>query len=335
MDMREVILKQHEQIAHSLEVNENVRIEGTFDSIILAGMGGSGHPGDLLNSLHVSRVALVVHRSYGLPHVAPPKAGAKWGKPLVIVSTYSGNTEEALTAYRAARHEGYTILANTSGGTLAAWSKRDGVSLVLIDYAGMQPRHTLLASFTGLATALANSGIAENIGEDLLRVATVLKTETPKLERPAKRLAKKLKGTIPVFAASHTLAFAAQNCKIQVNENAKAPAFWNEFPELNHNEMVGFTNPQGKFHAVFLRDDDDHPRIRARMDVTSKLYQQWGIAVSTFDVKGHTLLEKLFYGVIFGLMTSYYLALEYNIDPLPVEGVESFKAKLKAVAGEI
>lgn len=343
-EMRDVILSQHEQIAHSRDVNKNVRVEGDFDSIILAGMGGSGHPGDLLNSLRVTNLPLVVHRSYDMPRLAPATSEATWGKhPLIIVSTYSGNTEEALSVYRAAQNEGYTILGNTSGGTLKAWCDRDGTPLALIDYPGMQPRHTLFASFTGIATALFNSGLAETIHHDLTRAAATLKKVTPALEEPAQKLAHRLKGATPLFIASHNLAFAAQNFKIQVNENAKTPAFWNELPELNHNEMVGFsrlrscfgTQGQPTFHAVFLRDDDDHPRIRARMDVTRQLYQQWGITVSTFNIKGQTLLEKLFYAVVFGLWTSYYLALAYDIDPIPVEGVEQFKAHLKEIAGEI
>ena len=96
--MRDVILNQPEQITHSLDVNKAVRIEGDFDNIILAGMGGSGHPGDLLNGLHLPLVPLTVHRTYDLPQIYGKK-------PLVIVSSYSGNTEEALSVYQSARTE--------------------------------------------------------------------------------------------------------------------------------------------------------------------------------------------------------------------------------------
>lgn len=331
--MRDIILRQHEQITHSLEVNNNVRSNSACDSIILAGMGGSGHPGDLLNSVHVTNVPLTVHRSYDVPLVAPR---AKWGRnPLVIVSSYSGNTEEALSAYHRAHTKNYSLLINTAGGELKELSEHENIPLSLIDHPGMQPRHTLLASFTGVASALINSGLADDIRSDLTKAAVHLETTTPTLETPSMQLAHSLAGTTPIVAASHNLAFAAQNFKIQINENAKTPAFWNEFPELNHNEMVGFTHPQGKFHAIFLRDKDDHPRIRARMDVTRELYEQWGIPVSMIDIKGSTLLEKLFYATIAGLWTSYYLALEYGIDPIPVEGVESFKAQLKKQAGDL
>lgn len=328
MDMRDVILKQADQIRTSLEVNKDVRVEGKFDGIVLAGMGGSGHPGDLLNALRLPRVPLLVHRDYGLPHLHARH-------PLVICSTYSGNTEETLSAYAAAKENGYTLLSNTSGGKLAELSEADGTPVVKIDFPGMQPRHTLFASFVGLATALKNSGLAEDVTGDLTRVADVLDQVIPDLEEPAQKLADQLKGTTPIFTSSTPLGFAAKNFKIQTNENVKTPAFWNEFPELNHNEMVGFTQPQGQFHVVMLKDADDHPRNKARMAVTAELYQSWGVTVSDFNVEGQTLLEKIFYAVAFGLWTTYYLARAYDIDPVPVEGVENFKKRLVDLAGEV
>ena len=157
----------------------------------------------------------------------------------------------------------------------------------------------------------------------------------PSLEKPAQELAKKLKGKTPLYYSSDTLGFATKNFKIQTNENAKAPAFWNTFPELNHNELASFSHPQGEFHALIIRDQDDHPRIKARVDVTAELYEKWGVGVSTFDVQGSTLLEKIFYAVIFGLWTSYYLALEYGLDPIPIAAVEDFKIRLQETAGDV
>lgn len=332
MDMRHVILNSPDQIRHSIGVNKDVSLSSSFDSIVLAGMGGSGHPGDLLNALGVTAIPLTVHRSYGLPRILGKK-------PLVIASSYSGNTEESITAYQEAKQKGYGLAVNTAGGKLEEYAKQDNAPLIKIDYPGMQPRHTLNASFTGLATALANSTLAQDISIDLLRIADVLAETIPTLENTGKELASKLKNNIPVFTSSNTLSFAAKNFKIQTNENAKTPAFWNEFPELNHNEMVGFSNPTsdytGKFHVVILRDADDNPRTRARMDVTKELYESWGVGVTEFAVEGQTLAEKIFYAVSFGLWTTYYLALEYGTDPVPVAGVENFKKKLEDIAGKV
>lgn len=331
--MKDIILNQGEQIRHSLKINKDTRVDGQFDGLILCGMGGSGHPGDLLNALNLPKVPLLVHRSYNLP-------ARSFKQPLVIISSYSGNTEESLTAYREARAASWPMLSSSAGGKLQQWSQKDDVPFCLIDFADMQPRHTLFAAFTGIYTALRNSNLVTDITSDLLRVAQVLDKEIPTLEEPAKALAKNLKGKTPLYYSSNTLGFAAKNFKIQTNENAKTPAFWNEFPELNHNEMIGFSlssvegHGTNKFHVVMLRDTDDHPRIKARMDVTAELYKQWGIEVSTFEIKGQTPLEKIFYSVCFGLWTTYYLALEYGIDPVPVAGVENFKQRLAELAGE-
>jgi glucose/mannose-6-phosphate isomerase len=325
--MRDVILNQGEQIRHSLEVNKGVSVSGDFDSIVLAGMGGSGHPGDLLNALHLTRVPLTVHRSYSLPHIFGKK-------PLTIISSYSGNTEEALSAYEDAKKAGTPMLANTSGGKLLEWAKNDNVPISLIDYPGMQPRHTLFASFTGLACALSNSNLAESISEELNKTADMIDAEVAGLETSAKELADALKGKTPVFYASDILGFAAKNMKIQTNENAKTPAFWNEVPEMNHNEMVGMTNPQGQFHTVFLRTATDHPQVKVRFDVTKQMYEGWGVGVTEVAIKGDTLFQQISYAVVFGLWLTHHIALNYGTDPIPVKGVEDFKAKLKEIAGK-
>jgi glucose/mannose-6-phosphate isomerase len=300
-------------------------------------MGGSGHPGDLLNALGIPTVPLYVHRNYDLPTAYLNGMGLQ--RPLVIASSYSGNTEETLTCYRAARAQQLPLLASASGGTLRDWTQRDGVAFLHIDYPGMQPRHTLLAAFAGITAALAGSGLARDITESLRAAADVLAKTTPGLAEPAKELARKIRGRIPVYTSGDRLGFAAKNFKIQTNENAKYPAFWNVFPELNHNELVGFSKlnesgNQNRFIAVMLHDEEDHPRVKARMAVTAELYRSWGVEVADFTAPGETLLDKVLATVAFGLWTTNFLARELGIDPVPVEGVEGFKKRLIEIAGE-
>lgn len=337
-DMRDVIRQQPDQITHSLEVNADVRVEGTFDSMVLAGMGGSGHPGDLLNALGISRRPLYVHRNYDLPLSYLTRMGLT--QPLVVTSSYSGNTEESLTAYKLARAESLPLLASASGGTLESWATRDEVPFCRIDFPGMQPRHTLFAAFTGIYAALQNSGLVDDITDDLVRVAEVLRTKTAALEAPAQEIAAQITGKIPVYYSSDTLGFATKNFKIQTNENAKYPAFWYTFPELNHNELLGFsklkeTQNPNQFFVLLLKDPADHPRNLVRMQITKELYEQWGVSVAEFTAEGETLLEKLFYTVTFGLWVTYFVALANKVDPVVVEGVESFKVRLKEVAGDL
>lgn len=336
-DMRKIILNQNGQIIHSLAVNQKVKLKQKFDSIILAGLGGSGHPGDLLNALGITKVPLYVHRNYDLPLGYLKQLGLT--KPLVLVSSYSGNTEEAISAYQLARQKKLPLLVSSAGGRLAAWAKRDQVPHIKIAFPDMQPRHTLFAAFTGIARALINCDLADDISDDLVRVASVLTKVTPGLEEPAKNIAAKINGRIPVYYATDNLGFAVKNLKIQTNENAKYPAFWHTFPELNHNELIGFSQlaaakNSNLFFALMLRDAADHPRNSARIEVTTELYRQWGVSVEHVSVKGETALEKIFFAVTFGLWLTYHLANLNNLDPVTVAGVEDFKKRLAEIAGE-
>lgn len=319
--MRDIILSQPSQITRSLEINKNIKAESACDGIILAGLGGSAQPGDLLTALNLTTVPVIVHKSYDLP--ATP-----FKKPLVILSSHSGNTEETISAFHAAKQKGFGMLINTAGGQLATFAQEQNIPWSKIDFPTMQPRHTLLASFTSIITALINSGLATDIRAELQALAQHLEAVIPTQEAAGHALAKKLANKTPVYYASQKLAFTAFNFKIQTNENVKTTAFWNYFPELNHNEMLGYTQPKGSYHVVLLQDADDHPRIKARIEVTAELLQQWGTKVSTIEVKGTSLFEKIFTTVCFGLWTTSFLAETYGVDPVPVAGVEDFKKRL-------
>lgn len=323
--MRNIILSQPQQITRSLEINKDVKVEappaGGFDGIILAGLGGSAQPGDLLAQLNLTTIPIIVHHSYDL-------SATPFKKPLVILSSHSGNTEETISAFQVAKEKGYPMLINTAGGQLATFAQQHTIPWSKIDFPTLQPRHTLLASFTSLVSALANSGLAKDIRPGLTNLAQHLTTVIPTQEEAGAALAKKLTNKTPVYYASQALAFTAFNFKIQTNENVKTTAFWNYFPELNHNEMLGFTQPKGSYHVVMLQDADDHPRIKARMAVTTELFKQWGTDVSCVEVKGTSILEKIFSTVCFGLWTTYHLAEAYGIDPVPVAQVEDFKKRL-------
>jgi glucose/mannose-6-phosphate isomerase len=161
-----------------------------------------------------------------------------------------------------------------------------------------------------------------------LQYAESLKAKLAEYETMGQALAKKLIGTTPVIYSTVRYKSVAMIWKIKINENAKTPAFWNFFPELNHNEMVGFTLPQAKFTVVMLRDSDDHPKNKKRFEVTAGLLQEKGVAVEIVEMPGETVFEKMFGSILIADFTSYYLALEYGQDPTPVNMVEQLKKML-------
>ena len=149
-----------------------------------------------------------------------------------------------------------------------------------------------------------------------------------KLETPGKNLARKLIGKTPIIHTTDKYKSIALVWKIKINENAKTPCYWNFYPELNHNEMVGYTLPQGKFHIVTLLDPADNPKILKRMKITAPLLKARGIETTFFEMSGTDLFTKMFGTLLFGDWVSYYLALNYGQDPTPVDMVEDLKKAL-------
>lgn len=164
--------------------------------------------------------------------------------------------------------------------------------------------------------------------DEMLRSAESLKAKLAEYEESGQALAKKLVGTTPVIYSTVRYKSVAMIWKIKINENAKTPAFWNFFPELNHNEMVGFTLPQAKFTVVMLQDPDDHPKNRKRFEVTAGLLREKGVAVEVVEMPGETVFERMFGSILIADFASYYLALEYGQDPTPVDMVEQLKKML-------
>jgi len=320
-NMRQKILGFSKQFSVGLQSAKNIKIKGGFDKVLVCGMGGSALPAEILKIwLEAYKIALPlgIHRDYGLPYQIDEKH-------LIICISYSGNTEETLTALEEARRRGLKIVAITSGGKLLRFCQKYKIPAALIP-GGYQPRMALGFQFAALMKILVNCGIIKNNLENISALEKSLKPEA--LEEKGKKLAKKLKGKIPIIYSSERLRGLARIWKIKFNENSKTPAFYNCFPELNHNEMVGFTTKIKNFHIILLRDPADHPRNLRRMELTAKIMKKRGVGVDIIEITGKDILYKVFSNILLADWTSYYLALEYKIDPTPVKIVEEFKKKL-------
>jgi glucose/mannose-6-phosphate isomerase len=175
---------------------------------------------------------------------------------------------------------------------------------------------------------LVNQGLVPDTTATLLEEAEALGQRMAALEERGKELAKKLVGKTPVIYTTAKYKSVAMVWKIKFNENAKTPAFWNFFPELNHNEMVGWTLPQGKFFVFMLKDAGTHPQNLKRIDITAELLRKQGVEVEILDMEGGSVYSRVFTNIALGDFTSYYLALEYGQDPTPVAMVEDLKKML-------
>ena len=328
--MRKVILDFPKQFEEALEFSKDIKIKGEFENIIVCGLGGSALPANLLicwlNDLilksRLSIPPIYTHRDYNLPSQTEKKS-------LVICVSYSGNTEETISALKTAVSRKLKITAITTGGKIANLCKENNISWIKIPVTGIQPRSATGYIFTSLVNLLVGAKIIPNKSKEILELTKKLKKLNQ--EKEAKKIAKKLVNKIPIVYTSNRFKSLARIWKIIFNENSKIPAFFNYFPELNHNEMVGFTQTKNNnnFHIIILRDNNDHKRNIKRMKLFASLMEAKGIKVDFIDIKKGSVLFKIFSTLLLGNWISYYLALEYKIDPSPVKIVEEFKKKME------
>jgi glucose/mannose-6-phosphate isomerase len=299
-------------------------------SVVVCGMGGSAIGGDLiLAALPRLRVPAAVVRGYRLPAWAGPET-------LVIAASYSGDTEETLACAAQAVASRAPVVCVASAGRLAAFAEAHGLPMVKVP-GGEQPRAAVGYLAMPLLAALAWADLCDDAEDDVAEASLLLRQGNEAYDpagdeaNQAKILARRLfKRQVVVYGAGLT-APVARRWKSQINENAKAPAFFNELPELNHNELMGWTSlphvAAGSV-AVFLDDEQEDPRLLRRAELTARGLGECGVAAERVTALGASRLARLFSLVQLGDYVSFYLALLYGVDPSPVVAIQEFKAEL-------
>ena len=300
--------------------------------VVALGMGGSAIGGDLLRVLAEPECALpiVTNRDYTVPAFVNAET-------LVIASSYSGNTEETLAAFQKARQRGAALLAITTNGKLAQQARELGAPLLTFRYQS-QPRAALGYSLVSLIGVMQELGFIGDKAADLEEAIAVMEAlqeeirETVSVtENLAKQLARRLHGRLPVIYGSGYLGEVAHRWKTQLNENAKAWSFFEQLPELNHNAVVGYQFPKElaeRTLVVMLASSLDHPRNKARFQVTQEILTRHGIAYETIEARGKSPLAQMLSAIHFGDYVSFYLAMLYEVDPTPVQAIGYLKERL-------
>ena len=302
------------------------------DKVVILGMGGSAIGGDLLRTLVQGEcpVPIVVNRDYDLPAFVD-------GRTLAIASSYSGDTEETLFAFEEALERGAKLLALTTGGKLAERAREASVPLLAFSYRS-QPRAALGHSLILLIGTLQRLGLIADKSADLGEAVAVMeglqariKETVPVARNPAKQLAQKVHGHLPVVYGAGRLSEVAHRWKTQFNENSKAWGFYETLPELDHNAVVGYKFPDdlaGKAIVVMLASSLDHPRNRVRFQVTQEILAKRGVRYEVVEALGESPLAQALSMVHFGDYVSYYLAMLYGIDPTSIETIVYLKERL-------
>jgi glucose/mannose-6-phosphate isomerase len=303
-----------------------------ISKVVILGMGGSAIGGDLVRRLALveSKVPIWVHRDYGLPAFVDQST-------LVIASSYSGNTEETLSAFNKALGTRSKKLVITSGGKLRHLADQKGIPTFVIDYQA-PPRAALPHSLVPLMGIVQKIGMIADKSADLQESADVLKKlsrdliETkPLASNPAKQVANKLWGRIAIIYGAEMFSEVAQRWKGEFNENSKAWAFFESFPELNHNAVVGYEFPvevKERILVFMLRSSSLHPRNLLRYDVTSKLLTKAGIAYEFVEARGQSALAQVLSLVLLGDYASFYLSILNEVDPSLTDAINLVKQYL-------
>ena len=312
--MYEAIKNFNQQFLYEPEIINLENFSGKR-SFIVVGMGGSALAAKLLKTWKID-LDITIHTDYGLPEFPIEELKNK----LIILSSYSGNTEEVIDAFQKARDKNLAMAVIATGGKLLSLAVENKVPYIKLPDTGIEPRSALGFSIKAFLKLLGEETELEKISLLATNLNPII------YEEDGRVLAEKTKNYVPVIYASNRNLSLAYNWKIKLNETGKIPAFYNVFPELNHNEMNSFdVKDSTKFYFIFLKDIEDDKRVLKRMEVTEKLYKDRNLKVETIELKGENFWLKIFANLVLADWVSYYTAALYGLKPDQVPMVEEFK----------
>ncbi len=301
--------------------------------VVILGMGGSAIGADLVSNLVVSEAKLpvIIHRDYNLPAFIDSKT-------LVIASSYSGMTEETLSSFKQALETNSKKLVITTGGKLKIMAEERRILVFSFAYKA-QARAALPFSVLPILGFLQRLGFIKDKSADVAETVAALEKLSQRInegvllsQNPAKQLANRLYGHLPIIYGADILSEVAHRWKTQLNENSKAWAFYEVFPELNHNAVVGYQFPPelaSKIMVVLLRSAHLPKLIQLRYQLTCQLLEQAKVGYQIVDGEGTNPLSQMMSLVLFGDYVSYYLAILYKVDPSPIKAIDYLKGQLK------
>jgi len=337
---KQLLLNFHSQVDTADEIVKKAQLKldaSKINNILYLGMGGSAIAGDLLIDVFFNdlKVPLNVIRSYSIPNFCNKNT-------LVITSSYSGDTEETLSAVNSAQETGAQVIAITSGGEMDKIARKNNWNLLELPK-GFPPRQALGLTFFSLYKVLGQTKLVESYIEDLSGLKEFMYHEIEKHDITkhgghvlAQELAKEIHNKIPViYSSAPHLSVVSKRWQNQMNENSKSLAFCNVLPEMNHNEIVGWEmDPKvsKSLIAIFLENQSVVPRIKERIELSKAIIKKQDIEVVDIYSTGNTSLEKVFSLIILGDWVSYYLALLNEKDPIDIKNIDFLKQELAKTA---
>ena len=331
--MRGAIAGFPDQITQSFAMMNNWEPQNEYpgiQKIMVLGMGGSAIGGDVARviSQNTCTVPIVVNRSYNIPEWVDPHT-------LILASSYSGGTEETLSAFAQCRERNCPIIVLSTGGKITELANEYGLDVVTVP-SGLQPRAALGFSFSLILIMLKRLGFVQSeivtMVENSIEPLETLVSELNQSENPALTIAEQIHNTCPIIYGSEDLTWvAALRFRGQLAENAKMLSFHHHFPEQNHNEIEGWTmnsDIMSRFSIIWLKDEEDHPGTQARMKISSTLLESAAGCQLDISQTGENRVERLLKLIHFTDWVSYYAALLNNVDPTLVNRIQELKLRI-------
>lgn len=313
------------QMKSAIELGRSLKIKlsNSYSNITISGLGGSGIGGKIVSQLvaGTSKMPVLTNNGYHMP--AYVSKGS-----LVIICSYSGNTEETVSAMEEAHSRGAEIICISSGGRVTEMANEHGYQCIAIP-GGQPPRSQFGYSSIMLIFIMQAIGVLsdDNIKE-LDTAVELLVTEQERIKKLASTIASKISRRVPVIYAEADYEGVAIRWKQQFNENSKMLCWSQVIPEMNHNELVGWAGGDDRFAAIIMRNQDDFIKNKIRMDISQQIISQKSDMVMEVASKGDSRIEHIYYLVHLGDWMSYYLAQERDVDPVVIDEIDHLKSEL-------
>jgi glucose/mannose-6-phosphate isomerase len=328
--MKKLIEDFSKQLTESLQIAEKATLspsKAPIQNVVIAGLGGSGIGGNLVQAFTFDSINVPINitKTYEIPSFVSANT-------LFIACSFSGNTEETTSAVAKAIAKGAKIVCVTSGGKLGEIAAANGLDVINIPGRSNSPRASIGYSIVQLLTIFNFFGlISTNHWSEIKGTIALLDAENANILAEAQTLAGKMKGRLPILYSDARLEAVIVRTQQQINENSKQLCHVNVFPEMNHNELVGWVYPVDLIKnslTVMVTTDFDHERVGMRMEICRSIFRERGSEVVDLKAKGGNIIEQSFYLIHLLDWVSFFLAEINNVDPFPVEVINFLKAEL-------
>lgn len=332
-NLRQEIIDAPLQFRVGFGIAEFVKLNKTFKRATFHGEGGSAFPVSLASTIirdelvKENKVPFEIYQNH--TYLLSPEA---FNESLNFFCSYSGNTEETILTLKQAIDKNLSAVVIASGGTLQVMAEQSKIPFIKlpVPHPTFQPRMGSGYFIGAILQILISHGFVKDLRAQITASAQAFVGKMGEYEQNGKELADKIFGKTPVVWSSQKFKELARVWTIKFNEHSKNPAFWNFFPELDHNLMVGFTNLGDRYFAIMLKDPNDERQNLRRYTITADILKGYGMESKILELSGGSTFEEMFSSIYIADFAAYYLAGKNNVDPTPVEMVEELKKRLKS-----